>query len=288
MTWTLLAHRSELSQRGDFVNLPSGTVAYNHAVEPVSWSGLCPHRGTRLFTEPAGNQKLVCPYHGWSEKLILAGIERRLTAWVGDWLFSGTGESRLEDDLGPLHELLSLISSRIASRADFMSFPVNADWRVSVENALEDVHVPHVHPESIGKLGLESEGMERFGRNSIGYYKITDKRTLAGLAAIAPHVEQCEPSKYFHILVYPWTCISSVGGLSYTVTQYFPSEHGTTVWSRLYAPRGTTDMKSFLDIAAAFNRKVFQEDRWICERVSGQGTVLMEAERRIRWFRAAA
>jgi hypothetical protein len=47
-------------------------------------------------------------------------------------------------------------------------------------------------------------------------------------------------------------------------------------------------MKSFLDIAAAFNRKVFQEDRWICERVSGQGTVLMEAERRIRWFRAAA
>lgn len=289
--WTLVGHRSELSERGSFVSLPVGIAVYQTGSEIVAWDGLCPHRGSRLFKEPIGKQELVCPYHGWTEDRIVAGAARLLTAFVGDFLFVGTGAVSLEAQLGALKDLLETLSERIASRHDFMSFPIACDWRYAVENALEDVHVPHVHPESIGKLGLECVGMERYGRNSIAYYKVTDERTIESLQKIAPHLEQCEPSAYMHALIYPYTCISSVGGLSYTITQYFPAESGTKLWSRLFLPRmrqNPPDLAFFFDSAAKFNRQVFQEDAKACERIGGPGRYLGKGEDRIRWFREAS
>lgn len=285
--WVLAAHRSELSSPGDYVALPvgeQGIAVFNHCGEIVAIPNSCPHRGNRLF-DGMGNRLLVCGYHGWGAAAIVSKAIRYLTAWVGDWLFVGDGSVRLDLQLGGIEDALA-VGARI-SRHSFDVIPMACDWTVAVENALEDLHVPHVHPETIGKLGLELVEQGAFGKNSLALYTITNERIVKQLAPFAT-----SPDSYFHLLIYPWTCLSSVGGLTYSLQHYFPNGAATTLTTRLYGSlplsAGGDDAVGFLyEQARAFNKRTFEEDAAICSRVSGRGYHLMPGEDRIRWFRAA-
>ncbi|MGB7588177.1 MAG: Rieske 2Fe-2S domain-containing protein [Solirubrobacterales bacterium] len=291
MTWLLAAHRSELAKPGDYVVLHSGSeqvAVFNFEGETYATDNLCPHRGSRILPGTHGSRPLVCPYHGLKGKTIIGS--QSLTQWLGDWLFVGDGSTKIEDDLGDLGPLLSGISKRISRRHAFDMMPMPCDWTVAVENTLEDFHVPSVHQDTFGKLGLIPEAMERHGRNSVALYQVGDERTVKGLSAIAKHFEDVRPDHYFHIFLYPFTCLSSVGGFSFSLQHYMPSGGYTQMHTRLYAGRmvrEAPDYGWFFDEAVGFNRMVFAQDTEACSKVVGQGTFLTEAEDRVKWFREA-
>lgn len=291
MNWLLAAHRSELANKGDYVLLSGGSeqiAVLNLDGQIIACDNVCPHRGAKVFSGPCGSQHPVCPYHGRRGEAAIG--TRYLTAWLNDWIFVGDGSTRLETELGDILPLVAGISDKIGRRHSFDVTPMPCDWRVAVENALEDDHIPMVHPDTFGKLKLELGEMERHGNHSVAKYAIGDSRTVAALGRFAKHFRDVDPASYFHIFIYPGTCISSVGGFSYSVQHYLSNGGFTSFHTRLYQPKLAADAPNydwFFNEATQFNRQVFEQDSAICARVVGEGTILTENERRVLWFREA-
>jgi phenylpropionate dioxygenase-like ring-hydroxylating dioxygenase large terminal subunit len=305
--WLLIAHRSDLGTPNDFVRLPIGSegiVAFNDGGNIIVTDGICPHRGARMVEKPFGNAPLVCPYHGWSYsagKLNIphcsnypvvetakAKLRQYLTCWVGDWLFASEGNSGYPVESPKVRALLESI--KITSRRHFESMPMSCDWRIAVENTLEDLHVPTVHRDTFGKLGLQRTAMEAHGKNSLALYEVTDKRILMLGERLAPHFENTRPDEYFHLFLYPYACLSSLGGFTYSLQHYMPMGAWTQFSTRLYvgaAKPDAPDYRWFYDEAHAFNKLVFQQDAEICAKVAGFGHALSDDEIRVRWFRQA-
>lgn len=194
------------------------------------------------------------------------------------------------DDLGALRPLVNAVAENVGQLHDTLTLPMACDWTVAIENALEDIHVPLVHRTTFHRLRLVSEGMEQHGRHSVAYYRVTGEEILKGLRAIARYFPHGDPEHYFHLFLWPNVCLSSVAGFTYSLQTYEKKGKKTLLTSRLYAAKTTErapGMGPFLDQAAEFNRKVFDEDARVCEAVRGTGEFLTDAERRVRWFREA-
>ena len=291
MNWLLAAHRSELAAPGDYITLQAGPdhiACFNLDGNVYSWDNVCRHRGARVLQGTHGNKALTCPYHGLTGMATVG--EQYLTQWIGDFLFVGDGSTRIEDDLNDFGPLLTGISKMIAGRHSFEQLPMPCEWKVAVENTLEDYHVATVHADSIGKLRLKLDSTDQHGKNSGALYTIEDPHTVKGLEAMAKYFEEVRPSHYFHLFLYPYTCLSSVGGLTFSLQHYLPSGGYTNLHTRLYGAKtkpGAPDMRWLYDEATSFNRLVFEQDAAICARIVDDGTFLTASETRVQWFRDA-
>lgn len=193
------------------------------------------------------------------------------------------------DDLGYLAGVVEHVVANVDKFHSEQSIEMKCDWRVAIENTLESAHVDHVHATSLAKLGLQSIGMERCGRHSLQQFAITDKRSHAALASIAKYFVRPNLGFYWHLFIYPHTTLSSVGGLTYSMQHYFPTEFGTTLLTRLYVPRlreGSPDLAFYFDSCAKFNKQVFTEDARLCERIHLRccGQMMRPALKRLEWF----
>lgn len=315
--WHLVAHRSELAEPGDYVRLqwPLGDLLlYNDEGEVIATDNVCPHRGTRFFDGPAGCGPMLCPYHGWRyrggllrvarrgdfDPADLEGLDvnRRRTAWCGDWLFAGVEPVQsLEAQLGAFGPFLAGISADIEGRRDFNVYPFECDWRVAVENALEAYHVPMVHAGSLGTMALAEGRFEFEGASSLWRTEVTNAgmaRRLASLSRLfdTPHAN----AGYFNLHVFPFAMISSTYGYTYSLQIFAPTgEAGRTHFSsRLYGGRPVEGkaaaLQGFFTSAAQLNRQVFDEDHAICRRVSpnydlaSPNRVFAASEERLRQF----
>lgn len=170
---------------------------------------------------------------------------------------------------------------------------MHCDWRIAIENTLEAAHVPFVHPESIARLELSSIKMAKFGKHSAHWFRITNQRIVKSLSDMAEHFEYCRPDVYVHFYIYPYTTISSVGGFTYSIQEYSPTESGTVLLTRLYPAHqraGSPDFGFFFDGAAKFNRQVFEEDAACCgnvKHVRCTGENMRPPLKRLEWFHQA-
>lgn len=170
------------------------------------------------------------------------------------------------------HDFLSFTRSNLEGQhATQFRLNVLCDRRVAIENTLESVHVPHVHKDSLHKLGIELKASFRRGKHSFAEYEITNERALRGLNEMAKHFKFVTPSKYTHLFLYPYVTIASVGGFTVSVQEYLnagPKE--TRLVSTLYRGRlrsNAPDVSFFFNNAYAFNTRVFREDAAMCQRV---------------------
>lgn len=306
--WLLIGHRTELGTPGDFVRLPLGThdmLAYNDGGTVIVTDGICPHRGAQILTAYYGNAPLTCPYHGWSYRdgktqvpcrenyreadLEKAKFKQYLTCWVGDWLFASEGSTDYPlKDQDALRALLESI--KITRRHASETMPMSCDWRVAVENTLEDIHIPTVHRDTFGKVDLHRIHMKQYGAHSLALYEVNDRRTRELGEKMAGSFSDVRPGEYFHLYLHPYACISSLGGFTYSLQHYLPSGAWTTFSTRLFAGNVRQDapnMNWFFDEAHNFNKQVFAQDAAICQRVQSFGHALGVHEERIRWFREA-
>lgn len=70
-SWIVLAHESEVREKGDFVvrSIIDREVIFNRDVDGRinAFFNTCRHRGAAVCREPRGNRKrFVCAYHGWA------------------------------------------------------------------------------------------------------------------------------------------------------------------------------------------------------------------------------
>src|SRR5258708_33512951 len=146
-----------------------------------AFANTCRHRGTRLLDGKGNCKSIACPYHAW-----VYALDGQLISSLGmeetigfDPLSYGLTPVRLEDwdgflfvnfDAGAdtLAAYLGDLPARFAAYnfADMIcvrrkEYDLTCNWKLYVENAMEDYHTPTVHRKSIGlqKTLLEEGGV---------------------------------------------------------------------------------------------------------------------------------
>ena len=171
-SWQFVCHVNQLKNPGDFATLDmmrdSVLVMRGKDGEIRAFSNVCRHRGSKLL-DGTGSCKgrIRCPYHGWSYAL-----DGRLGGVPAEQTFPGMKKADFGLKPVEMEIVLGLVFVRLVSGGpsleemfkDFIEMvrpyrleemePVkdlwtgswNCNWKVAVDNNLENYHVPIGHP----------------------------------------------------------------------------------------------------------------------------------------------
>ncbi len=168
--------------RADHLGAPGDYTALDFAGIPLiilrdSEGGLrafannCPHRGACLLAGEGRVKRIGCPYHGWSfsleGELVAApgmdgidGFEMgdhglkpiRLETWQGFVFINfDAGAPGLMDYLGDLTDEIGSYNFADMTCTRRVEFDLDCNWKLYIENAMEDYHTAVVHRASIKK-----------------------------------------------------------------------------------------------------------------------------------------
>ena len=168
--WIYVGHISQIPRTGDFLtyNLAeeSVIVVRTESGELRAFANVCRHRGSRVCDALSGRVKqFVCPYHGWVYRLDGTLRSARLFPETFDTSefglqgmslkefhglifvsFKAKPESfePMERSIGHCFDAFGLDKAKVAAQ---ITYPVEANWKLTLENYLECYHCAPAHPE---------------------------------------------------------------------------------------------------------------------------------------------
>lgn len=168
--WLYAGHQSEIPQRGDFFvyELAGESVIVVRGEDDAIHAllNVCRHRGSHVCWEKNGNsRRFTCPYHGWTYaldgSLVAAaymaedfdksryGLKRLHARVYQGLIFINFAErpssfEPIERDLTPFLSPYRLDQAKVAHK---QSYPMDANWKLAVENYKECYHCAPAHPE---------------------------------------------------------------------------------------------------------------------------------------------
>ena len=172
--WNFAGRLDEIPDSGDYMSLDfcGESVIVIRGKDDVvrAFANVCRHRSARLLEGRGRCRTLVCPYHSWvydldGTLLRMKGMEQtagfdpaengliplQVESWAG-FLFVS-----FANDVMPLEEHLGDMTEQYASYrfADMLcvrrrSYDLKCNWKLYIENAMEDYHTATVHKDSIG------------------------------------------------------------------------------------------------------------------------------------------
>lgn len=167
--WLFACHIAQLPQIGDYLTLEMAGRRFfviRTADGVAAHYNVCPHRGSELVSEPAGNcgRTITCPYHAWSfrHQGDFAGAPFRPDNLEGGSLGLQTLQTEVWNSLvfitfsadpiasvGQQLEGVDLSPWRLdrTKVASVLEYDVEANWKILWENALECYHCGPNHPE---------------------------------------------------------------------------------------------------------------------------------------------
>jgi phenylpropionate dioxygenase-like ring-hydroxylating dioxygenase large terminal subunit len=297
--WHLIGHDSECINNEDYIKFSTlfgDIVIYNDHGSLICFDNCCPHRGARIFNNDFGSQPFICSYHGWSynrnqvyptnpKDFLDCDIKNiklntfRLEKCGRFLFFAITPLKSLEDQLGPLFEDLEIISYNINTKKDNNIDIYNCHFGHSIENALEPYHINLVHKDSLGTLNLSAGKNYFYGVNSVWESDVKNERINKLLKTLKGNFDLSNIFEgYKSIYLYPFSMISSTYGLSYSLQNFFPLEiNSTKFYSRFYTTNLLSDkfkksIDDFFQSSINMNRKIFEEDKQICNSINVEWT----------------
>jgi phenylpropionate dioxygenase-like ring-hydroxylating dioxygenase large terminal subunit len=272
---------------------------------PKAFINSCSHRGSLLCEEGRQSGRVRCPYHGWvyNNEGVPVGIPSKTSFpevvqnpqafklqevtcdIVGKFIFIcfEKNQTSLRQYLGDEYDFLKKISLGLGDDIFNFQKPVEANWKVVIENSLEGYHVPTVHQKTF----LISDGMSKsindinnFISNSFHSYMNNSVKPewlnsfnnkFAKKIGKWPY----QTNNYTHHHIFPNLTITSFLGYSFHIQLFKPvSQEMTNVHSRTYGTYfknqsliGEKIIKKIYDDANEFTSKVFDEDAHICNLV---------------------
>ncbi len=145
-----------------------------------AFANTCRHRGARLIDAEmtdiiANTRGLKCPYHGWvyglgGELRGCPGMEQtvgfdkagnglvpvRIDTW-GGFLFVNFDDDApsLSEYLGDMPEVLAAYDCENLVLTRTRTHIVDCNWKIHIENAMEEYHLPSVHGSTLNLLDFE-------------------------------------------------------------------------------------------------------------------------------------
>ncbi len=175
--WIYVGHSSELKKPGDFHTrrVAGRPVIFGRDAKGQirCFFNTCRHRGALICTERKGNRRRFnCVYHGWiynntgelarvpgdeayTEAFDQTGLGMKEPAQFDQyrdfWFLNLDPDApSLADYLGKATEYLDLVvdqspSGEMEVIAGTQEYDVNANWKLMVENSVDDYHLPSTH-----------------------------------------------------------------------------------------------------------------------------------------------
>jgi len=303
--WQFMAFTHELENHNDYVARDIGgqsVVVQNLDGQLNCFENVCSHRFNRIHSDGCGNRRLQCRYHGWiynGEGFPCAIPHRprfddltedkvrelQLTRWqvetCGGLVFVREGVSgrSLREFLGEIHDDMEQYSLALGPQIDRNEMIIEANWKILVENTLEGYHVDFVHEETFRRLGTvnQPKNWEWSLPHSRYSSPLSEKfdadcRKVTKLLSDRP----VTIDGYLHQLVFPNLTLATTYGTSFSVQHFEPlGPERTRFTSYVFQTKLAGDVSGvravMLDTinhsVREFNRKVFEEDRVVCESV---------------------
>ncbi|MGH6931019.1 MAG: aromatic ring-hydroxylating oxygenase subunit alpha [Dongiaceae bacterium] len=307
-SWQFVCHANQLQSPGDYATLDmkrdSVMVMRGADGELRAFSNFCRHRGTKLLDGSGScRNRIVCPYHGWSY-----GLDGAMVAAPAESTFPGLDKKSLGLKQVEMEILMGLIFVRVISGGpslkeiwgDYVNLlapfgietfvPLgepaveiwNSNWKVAIDNNLENYHIAMGHP---GYHRMLDNDMNGFGnRHGVAGSKSVLKQRLSpnwseqryqklAPRALSDAPEDVRKTWYFFIMqpnigidIYPD---------SMDIFQILP--HGAETCSIRYplfaGPGESRELKVLRYLNSRINRQVTAEDRVLSERVQmGMGS----------------
>jgi phenylpropionate dioxygenase-like ring-hydroxylating dioxygenase large terminal subunit len=301
-SWQFACHISQVRNAGDFVTLDlmrdSILVIRGKDGELRAFMNVCRHRGAKLL-DGAGHCKarMTCPYHGWSYNLRgeLAGMPAEKT-------FGGADKKTLGLKPVELEVLQGLVFVRVVAGGPSLAemwkdyipllepyrledmVPLEepwveewaCNWKVGVDNNLENYHVPVGHPGYDRLLDSDLGGFMNMhgvaGSKSVLRDKLSSVWSERMYQQMAPEMNQDLPQDVRTSWLF-FTMPPNIGidiyGDSMDVFQFLPktAETCTVRYPIFVRPDASREMKVLRYLNARINRQVSAEDKMLSERV---------------------
>jgi choline monooxygenase len=261
--------------RAEDVNRPGDYFATDILGEPVvvaraldsklhGLSNVCRHRAALIAHGKGTGKLLQCPYHGWTYELDgklrrapeMEGVEEfdvrtvclpevRVEAW-GPLLFakldpSGLGFRDLVPSIADEVERAGFPIERMKFR-ERREYPVEANWKVYVDNYLEGYHIPMIHPALYRELDYDG-------------YRVEAYRCHAAQIAPFRHSEGKADAAVLYYWIYPNVMLNFYPG-SLQANAVVPLDHERTL--TIFEWFALPDEE--VDAAVAFSHQVQLED----------------------------
>jgi len=296
-TWNFVGRADEIQKPGDYRVFDlvgeSVIVLRDKAGAIRAFANNCRHRGTRLLSGSGNCRAIACPYHAWVYDLdgcliSSLGMEEavgfdpaqyglvpvRVESWEG-FLFIAFDAAAppLSVHLGDLPQRFAAYNFADMVCVRRKEYDLACNWKIYVENAMEDYHTPTVHRKSIG---LQKTVLEAGKTGEWDAVFMPSPRTIA---VLAEDLDQALPQiaglagkpadGTFFTVIYPCTFFATTQDCMWFL-QEFPQGPGRTkVVIGSCFPRATVARPDFaLKVEAYYKRwdKALPEDNAISER----------------------
>jgi glycine betaine catabolism A len=254
---------------------------------------VCRHRGARLRDAESGHDKSVisCAYHAWCYRFDgeLAATPRvgrdeidrsqhglravHLAEWEGI-VWVNLDDAEPEPLLAWLErtapDLLAFSRYEIPTLrpVDVTEFVVEANWKIVLENYLECLHCPTVHPELVEVIPAYKKGwVFEEGRTDGGVTALSRNYGPAGPSiALLPSVTEEDASSVYGSLIYP-NGFLDIGGSGMILSQLLPQGPTTTRVRSIYLFHPDAIAAPDFDPTeiVQFSNLVTSQDNAVCE-----------------------
>lgn len=299
--WNFVGFKSDFQNVNDFVvvNIADIPVVVQNVKGTIKgFKNICSHRHSIIQTAERGNRSLMCPYHGWAynDKGIPFGIPKKplfsftkeeleclklkeyKVEFCGELVYVNLQENpnSLKDFLGVFFDEVEKISDNFGKRIDVNSIEIKANWKIIVENTLESYHVALIHSESFQKLGADGLEFEFSKYHSLWNASLLKSENEGKNAKIHKPYQSRDYKidGYKHIIVFPNVLISTTYGVSFNLSHIIPIDEKTSLFKSYVFVTKKEESESnqllesmYESSLVDFNRKVFDEDKVICQEV---------------------
>ena len=295
--WNFIGRADEIAKPGDYMVCDlvgeSIIVLRDKARQLRAFANTCRHRGTRLLDGTGNCKSIACPYHAW-----VYALDGRLIASLGmeetvcfDPLAYGLTPVRLEDwagflfvnfdaDADTLASHLGDLPARFAAYdfADMIcvrrkEYDLACNWKLYIENAMEDYHTPTVHRKSIG---LQKTLLEEGG---VGAWDAIFMPALRSIAVLPEDMPSAFPpisglsgkpaGGTFFTVIYPSTFFATTQDCMWWLQEFPLGPDRTKISVGSCFPRATVARPDFAEKVEKYYRrwdKSLPEDNAISER----------------------
>jgi phenylpropionate dioxygenase-like ring-hydroxylating dioxygenase large terminal subunit len=316
---------SELANDKDFICVDyagCAIVVQNFRGTLRAYKNVCSHRFNKIQYEDRGNRSLTCRYHGWTYNAQgrPIGVGERVEAVddladrlcleeyhierCGQFVFvrRAANDLTLREFLGEFHAVLEKLSHDMGPVIHFGTVPHKANWKVLVENVVDNTHCALLHKDSFVNFGFCRAPVEDVvidGPHSSWHVPRTPmaRDNLRNRALSHLKDRGFAHDSFWHLFIFPNLFLASTEGINFYIGHALPmGADETRLRVRYLEPRVDLSPKERArqDMLNEQTRKygldVVEEDRPILEsiqlgaRLAHTDGVMAVGEPRIRAF----
>lgn len=234
-TWHCIGVMSELPHESDYMVrelFGRSVVIWRKDDDLHAFLNVCAHRYAQLTSKSCGHaDRLKCEYHGWQydktgnvchipDAKTFRPLERGMLGLTpyhvdrcGELIFISLAENpvTLRQFLGKSFDEYEQLFTPEMHTAIVFERTIDANWKVCVENALENYHTSEVHPRTFGRSPAEEDCTHELEENwtsmTISYER--EKSFRNKLDAFGNWLVGKRPTRlYQHVVHYPHVMIT--------------------------------------------------------------------------------